>query len=568
MGEKEDEAQSDGEFAFSVEDVHAVTSSAPSMKVKIGGIAIDALIDSGSVSNMISERDFQNLEGKGLKVSVAKCEKQFYAYGGRPVDVVGQFCANLSVGDVSVIDDIVIVKKGRCLIGHGTAVKLNVLHIGPLPFPSPCNSVEDSLDEQLKTHYPQVFEGIGKLKDFKLKLHTDEEVIPVAPKLRRIPFALRNKVTAKVTELIREDIVEKVIGPSKWVSPVVVVPKPSGEVRLCVDMRQANQAIIRERLPIPIVDEVLEELNGSTVFSKLDLRMGFHQIELEEESRDITTCITHDGLYRFKRLSFGVNAAPEIYQHIISQAFADIPGVTNIADDLVVHGSTKAEHDSTVHRVMKRLEERQLTLNPEKCSFRMEKIEFMGLLLSKHGVGPTQERVRDVLETRRPTSAAEVRSFLGMVGFSARFIPDFATTAEPLRAIARKGESFVWGTTQQESFELLKKQLAEAAELAFFDKEAHITVITDASPVGLGAVLVQERNGESRAVCYASRSLSSVERRYSQTEKEALAIVWACERFHLYLYGLQEFDLMTDHQALKVLYSRGSKYQQEWNDGY
>ena len=164
-----------------------------------------------------------------------------------------------------------------------------------------------------------------------------------------------------------------------------------------------------------------------------------------------------------------------------------------------------------------------------------------------------------VLEAAQPTTPTEVRSFLGMVGFSARFIPNFATLAEPLRAISRQGVPFVWGEEQDASFKELKRQLASAPVLAYFDKDAHDRVIADASPVGLGAVLVQEKNGDSRAVCYASRNLSQVERRYSQTEKEALALVWACERFNLYLYGLQTFDLVTDHEALKVIYSRGSK---------
>ena len=183
----------------------------------------------------------------------------------------------------------------------------------------------------------------------------------------------------------------------------------------------------------------------------------------------------------------------------------------------------------------------------------------MGLLVSKYGIGPTKEKVRAVLESSRLATPTEVRSFLGMVGFSARFIPNFATIAEPLRAISRQGVLFVWGSEQEASFQELKQQLASAPVLAYLDKEAHTRVIADAGPVGLGAVLVQEKKGLGRAVCYASRSLSSVERRYSQTEKEALALVWACERFNLYLYGLQTFDLVADHEALKVIFSRGSK---------
>ena len=366
-------------------------------------------------------------------------------------------------------------------------------------------------------------------------------------------------MNAKVEDLIAKDIVERVTGPTSWVSPVVIVSKASGDIRLCVDMRKANAAIIRERIPIPTVDEVFENLNGSAVFSKLDLRLGFHQIELDEDSRDITTFATHDGLFRYKRLSFRVNSAPEKYQQIVRQVVSDISGVQNIADDLIVHGKNNEENDRNLHRVLQRLEEKNLTLNPQKCQFRMDKVVFMGLLVSKYGIGPTEEKVCAVLESSCPTTSTEVRSFLGMVGFSARFIPNFATIAEPLRVISRQGVPFVWGSEQEASFQELKQQLTSAPVLAYFDKEAHTRVIADASPVGLGAVLVQEENGMDRAVCYASKSLSSVERRYSQSEKEALALVWACEWFNLYVYGLQTFDLVTDHEALKVIYSRGSK---------
>jgi len=155
----------------------------------------------------------------------------------------------------------------------------------------------------------------------------------------------------------------------------------------------------------------------------------------------------------------------------------------------------------------------------------MTEVVFMGLLLSKHGVGPTEEKVRAVAEASQPQTPSDVRSFLGLIGFSARFIPDFAATAHPLRKLARKGEPFMWGEGQEQSFQRLKSQVASAPVLAYFDKDIPTRVIADASPVGLCAVLVQEKNGESRAVCYVNCSLSQVEHRYSQTEREALVLV-------------------------------------------
>ena len=558
--------ESNPAFSFAVteetaEEVCMVSiSSEPTMDVSINGIVKEVLIDSGSVSNLIGEEDFQKLRGSGFKGKVEHCSKKLFAYGGNKVDVIGQFEADVSAGHSTVSTNFILVKHGRCILGNATARALGVLHVGPNTAPvTDCNALQDDIVGELKAKYPKVFEGVGKLKDFKLKLHVDPNVPPVAQKLRRVPFALRDKVTAKIEELLREDIIERVEGPTTWASPVVVAPKPSGEIRLCVDMRCANEAIVRERLPIPTVDEVLEELNGSTVFSKLDLRWGFHQIELHEDSRDITTFITHEGLFRYKRLSFGVNAAPEKYQHVIRQAIAGVEGVVNIADDLIVHGKNTSEHDQNLHKLLAKLQEKNLTLRCDKCTFRMNKVVFMGILLSQHGIGPTEEKVRAVKEASRPTSATEVRSFLGLVGFSSRFIQDFATIAEPLRALTRNGATFEWKETQEKAFQKLKEELVGATMLAYFDKTAHTKVIADASPVGLGAVLVQEVGEQSRAVCYASRSLSDTERRYSQTEKEALALVWACERFNLYLNGLPEFDLVTDHQALKTIYGPRSK---------
>ena len=350
---------------------------------------------------------------------------------------------------------------------------------------------------------------------------------PVAQKPRRIPYPLKDKVKKKIDELLDLDIIERVSGPSTWVSPAVFAPKPNkDDVRICVDMRCANEAIQREKVPIPTVDEVLEELNGSTVFSKLDMNMGFHQIELEEGSRDITTFSAGDSLFRYKRLSFGINSAPEQYQNIVRQTIAGCPGAINIADDIVVHGKTTEEHDRNLVALLNRLQERNLTLNKEKCKIRMGQIVFMGLLLNKHGVGPTEEKVKAIRETEAPSNAAELRSFLGLVSFSSRFLPDFATTAEPLRRLTRQGTKWHWGREENNAFEALKKQLAEASMMAFYDKEEPTEVVTDASPVGLGAILVQEKQRVKRAVAFVSRSLSDVERRYSQTEKEALAVVW------------------------------------------
>ena len=278
---------------------------------------------------------------------------------------------------------------------------------------------------------------------------------------------------------------------------------------------------------------------------------------MSEESREITTFITHKGLYRYKRLIFGISSAPEKYQQVIQQTLQDIEGVQNISDDIIVHGATQEQHDERLRKVMMRLRERGLTLNLERCQFSMNESTFMGHVLSSRGVAVVADKVKAVVDAREPESVSEVRSFLGLVNYSGRFIPDLATLSEPLRRLMKKGAEFKWGPSQDAAFQKMKEELSRTEVLGYYDKEAVAHVITDSSPVELGAVLAQKQGGEFRVIMYASRSLTNVERRYSQTEREALAIVWACERFHTYLYGTK-FLLITDHKPLEVLYSKKS----------
>ena len=246
-------------------------------------------------------------------------------------------------------------------------------------------------------------------------------------------------------------------------------------------------------------------------------------------------------------LPLGVFSASEQYQHEIASALAVIKGVENISDDIVVHGPNKDTHNKRLHQTIEHLQECVLTLNSEKCLFNTDRLVFMGMLLLEKGIGPTADRVKAVLEAEEPKSAWDVRSFLGLANYISRFIPHFATLSEPLRRLTRKETPFEFGPEQKTSFEFLNQKMAEAFTLAYFDKNAPTKKITDASPVGLGAVLVKEQDGAGTPVCYVSRSLTGCEQRYSQTEKEALGVVWAYERFPVYVYGMN-FVVETDNK--------------------
>ena len=522
--------------------------------VQVSGKECDLLVDSGATCNVMSETLFRDaFAGKRLLPN----RNKLYAYGsGKPMTVIGQFKTSITFGDCTVQTMFhVIPGSHQSLLGKETSERLGLLRVGPQVR---CVSVTEG--NHPSHRYPSLFRGgVGKLKDFQLTVPVDPDVTPVAQKVRRIPFSLQGPVERKLKELLDQDIIEQVSGPTPWVSPVVCAPKKNGDIRLCVDMRQANAAVIRERHPMPTLDDVLHDMTGSNVFSKLDLAQSFHQIELDVASRGITTFVTHKGLYRYKRLMFGISCAPEMHQRVIQQVLEGCDGVRNIADDIIVYASTPEQHNRRLEAVLRRLLDAGLKLNGEKCQFGMTELTFMGHRLSRAGVTATDEKVTAVLNAREPRTSSEVRSFLGLVTFLGRFIPDLSTVSAPLRDLTKSGVAWRWGKPESDSFNELKQRLSDKKVLAYFSQTAETQLVVDASPVGLGAVLLQRQpNGLFQPIEYASRSLTDVERRYSQTEREALAVVWGCERFHVYLYGI-DFDLLTDHKALQSIFSPCSR---------
>ena len=274
---------------------------------------------------------------------------------------------------------------------------------------------------------------------------------------------------------------------------------------------------------------------------------------------DITTFVTEAGLFRYKKLMFGISCAPEMFQRIMRSILVGCEGVTNFIDDIIVCGRTKEEHDRRLDRVIEILSMKGLTLNEKKCVFGKNEIVFLGFQISGQRYKPLESKVEAVNRFRAPKTAEEVRSILGLVNFCAAFILNLATISEPLRRLTRKNVTFTWGKEQENAFKLLKSQLANAGTLGIFSVHARTRVIADASPVGLGCVLTQlDHQQQWRVISYASRSLSDCERRYSQTEKEALALVYACERFYNWLYGT-EFELVTDNKALECIFAPRSK---------
>ncbi|XP_055589952.1 uncharacterized protein LOC129742133 [Uranotaenia lowii] len=502
--------------------------------VKVGGVMIQMLIDSGSAKNILDDRTWAYMQTHGVKVEKfrKKTDQTFRAYGrnSEPLTVDGMFEAVVSVEDagkrVERKDCFYVVQGGsQPLLGRLTATKLGVLSIG---LPSMQARVNRIVDE--KRPFP-------KIKDLKLRIPIDRTITPVVQHVRRPPIALLTRIEDKLSTLLATDIIEPVTGVSEWVSPLVTIVKDNGDLRLCVDMRRANQAIRRERHMMPTIEDFLPRLKAAKFFSRLDIKESYYQVELEEDCRDITTFITHKGLYRFKRLMFGVSCAPEMFQKTLEQILAGCENTINYIDDIVIFGRTEEDHDQALHQVLATLKEKEVLLNHKKCVFKTTEIEFLGHVISEEGIRPTASKIEALQKFRAPKTAEEVRSFLGLVTYIGRFLPDLATATAPLRELTQSAKQFVWHNRHQQS------------------------VITDASPVALGAVLVQFEginDNDPRVICYASKSLTATEKRYCQTEREALAIVWAVERLSVYLIG-RKFELETDHKPLEIIFSPYSR---------
>lgn len=281
-------------------------------------------------------------------------------------------------------------------------------------------------------------------------------------------------------------------------------------------------------------------------------------MEISERSREITTFITRKGLFRYTRLMFGISCAPELFQKLMEQILCGCEGCLNFIDDIIVFGEDRKEHDTRLAKAQKTLEMNGVTLNDEKCSYGESEVKFLGHTLSENGVRADLDKLKAIRDFREPTTGEEVRSFLGLVNYVGKFIPDLATVTEPLRILMRQKQKFVWAKEQQKAFDQLKQNMMDPATLGYFDVNDRTQLIADASPVGLGAVLIQINEYGPRIISYASKSLSDVEKRYAQTEKEALALVWATERFHFYLYG-RTFELITDHKPLETIFGPKSK---------
>ncbi|CAD6199495.1 unnamed protein product [Caenorhabditis auriculariae] len=387
---------------------------------------------------------------------------------------------------------------------------------------------------------------------------------PIRQKTRHIPFGLRNEFRKTLDEMLSKGVAEPSSSP--YASPVVLVKKKDGTIRVCIDYREINKVIKQDSYPLPKMDSIVQDLGGNRFFSTLDLLAGYWQIPLTEKAKEVTAFTTSEGLFQFTVLPFGLATSPPTFQRMMEIVLKDLirdGGVHCYIDDVLVASKTEEEHLELLEKVLDAFRRAGLSLKASKCKIMQQQVKFLGQIIDSNGVSTDPEKIAAVKDFPQPSKRDELRSFLGLCSFYRKFIFKFGTICKPLYELISEKVKFEWTTETLAAFDHIKQELIKAPVLAQPDIEGAINgskpfiIYTDASRKGIGAVLCQKGIDEFlHPIFFSSKGLSAAEVRYGITELEALGVIHAVRKFHQFIYGIGA-TVRTDHQPLLCFFKRG-----------
>lgn len=561
----------------------------------IFNLAVTAMIDSGSPVSLIK----QGLLPPTFRLDPPQSHN-YYGINRTPLNVVGVFTTEIEVNGMklrikflvvpdSVIScfallgrDFILSPSVRIIMGDAFEIAASdvrnfasdtekfvgqILHIEYMEKPMSVNenlNIDSNLDLETREKLKQIyFEEQSRPINDDLRSCSVEAVIslkseqPVSFRPRRLSYVDKEKLRVILDDLLEQNIIRPSNSP--YASPIVLVRKKNGEIRLCVDYREINKLTIRENFPVPLIDDYLDQLRDKKYFTKLDLKNGFHHVRVSESSIKFTAFVTPFGQYEYLRMPFGLTNAPRTFQRFLVEIFSDLVRQNKLLlyiDDFLIATQTVQEHLEILREIFWLARQHNLQFRLDKCSFLFQEITYLGYLISNNGISPARENLESVFDYPVPKNVKEVHRFVGLASYFRRFIRNFSIIAKPLYELLRKNAVFRFGPEENYAFTTLKECLVTKPVLTIYSPKLKTELHCDASSSGFGAILLQKQpNGFFQPVFYFSKRTTVQESRYHSFELECLAVVYAIKRFHVYLSGIA-FKIITDCDSFRLTLSK------------
>jgi hypothetical protein len=418
-----------------------------------------------------------------------------------------------------------------------------------------------SVIKEFEDVFPEELPGMPPEREVEFYIDLIPGTAPIAKRPYRMAPTELAELKLQLSELQQKGYIRPSSSP--WGAPVLFVTKKDGSMRMCIDYRSLNEVTIKNKYPLPRIDDLFDQLQGAKYFSKIDLRLGYHQLRIKEADIQKTAFVTRYGQYEFTVMPFGLTNAPAFFMNLMNKVFMEELDkfVVVFIDDILIYSKSRKDHEQHLQTVLGRLRAHQLYAKFSKCEFWLEKIAFLGHILTAEGVEVDPSKVEAVSNWKQPSNVSEIRSFLGMAGYYRRFIKGFSSIAKPLTELLKKDNKFVWTPDCEESFQVIKKKLTTAPVLTLPDIHQEFVIFCDASKQGLGCVLMQNE----KVIAYASRLLKPHEQNYPTHDLELAAIVHALKIWRHYLIG-NKCHIFTDHKSLKYIFTQPdlNLHQRRW----
>ena len=503
------------------------------VKVLLCGVSVTMQVDSGASYSLINKKTFNSLPNS-QKNKLQPLSIQLSTWTDTPVKLLGQLNIQVQYKDLYNIQLNVIVAygSGPNLLGRDWFQPLNI-------FINNINTVTECENYQnLLIKYKNIFDSsLGMYRGEPVSIKLSPNAIPKFLKARPVPYALKERVEKEIDNMVADGVL-KPIPYSEWATPVVPIIKKNGNIRLCGDYRSTvNEATESDTYPMPTASEIFALLAGGKFFTTLDLDRAYTQVPVDDKTAKLLTLNTCKGLFAVHRLAFGVKASPGIFQRIMSSLLANMPGVAVLLDDIIITGRSYEEMYNRLDIVLNCIAKAGLRLNKDKCRFAQNSVEFLGFVIDAEGIRPAASKIEAIMNTPVPKNVQQLQAFLGLYNFYERFIPHKATMLEPLHRLLDKKTSWKWTETEQDAFDMAKNQISSDITLTHYDVGKPLILTCDSSEYGVGVVLshVME-NGIEKPIAMGSRTLHPHERRYSQIDKEATAVIYGIKKLTITLW--------------------------------